>query len=93
MTTAEFESAKKLAEQLPLPVQPVRRRRHEAATTPRHGGRLDLRATMQRMARQPHTLQPLYTRPREELPALKPAAGTAFDGFDSQRHRAASQPY
>ena len=56
MTTAEYELAKKLAEELPLPVDPVRRRRHEAATSPRHGGRLDLRATLQRMARQPHTL-------------------------------------
>jgi uncharacterized protein with von Willebrand factor type A (vWA) domain len=70
MTTAEYELAKKLAEELPLPVQPVRRRRHEAATSTRQGGRLDLRATLQRMARQPQTLQPLYTRPRQELPAL-----------------------
>ena len=70
MSTAEFELAKKLAEELPLPVRPVRRRRHEAATRARHGGRLDLRATLQRMARQPHTLEPLYTRPREELPSL-----------------------
>jgi uncharacterized protein len=44
MSTAEFELAKKLAQELPLPVQPVRRRRHEAATSARHGGRLDLRA-------------------------------------------------
>ena len=70
MTTAEYELAKKLAEELPLPVQPVRRRRHEAATAARHGGRLDLRATLQRMARQPSTLQPMYSRPRQELPAL-----------------------
>jgi hypothetical protein len=70
MTTAEYELSKKLAEQMPLPVEPVRRRRHEAATSARDGGRLDLRATLQRMARQPHTLTPLYTRPREELPAL-----------------------
>jgi uncharacterized protein with von Willebrand factor type A (vWA) domain len=70
MTVAEFELAKRLAEQLPLPVLPVRRRRHEAADNPRHGGRLDLRATRQRMARQPHTLIPAYTRPRRELPAL-----------------------
>jgi uncharacterized protein with von Willebrand factor type A (vWA) domain len=70
MSTAEYELAKKLAEELPLPVQPVRRRRHEAASSPRHGGRIDLRATLQRMARQPHTLKPLYTRPREETPAL-----------------------
>jgi len=66
MTAAEFELAKKLAEQVPLPVHPVRRRRHEAA--PR--GRLDVRATMLRMARQPHTLAPAYTRPRSELPTL-----------------------
>ena len=45
MTAAEFELAKKLAEQLPLPVDPVRRRRHERASH----GRLDLRATLQRM--------------------------------------------
>ncbi len=68
MSTAEYELAKKLAEELPLPVQPVRRRRHEAATDAR--GRLDLRATLQRMARQPQTLQPLYSRAREEMPAL-----------------------
>jgi len=70
MTTAEFELAKKLAEQLPLPVTPVRRRRHEAAPNNRLGGRLDLRATMQRMARNPHTLTPAFTRARRELPTL-----------------------
>jgi len=70
MTTAEFELAKKLAEQMPLPVQPVRRRRHEAAVSRRLGSRIDLRATLQRMARQPHTLQPAYSHPRSELPAL-----------------------
>ncbi len=70
MTSAEYELAKKLAEQLPLPVQPVRRRRHEAASSARRGGRIDLRATLQRMARRPQTLQPQYTRPRQELPAL-----------------------
>jgi hypothetical protein len=70
MTTAEYELAKKLAEQIPLPVEPVRRRRHQAAASARDGGRLDLRATLQRMARQPHTLAPRYTRPRVETPAL-----------------------
>ena len=70
MTAAEFDLAKKLAEQLPLPVLPVRRRRHEAATVPRHGSRLDLRAMLQRMARQPHTLLPAYTHPRSETPTL-----------------------
>jgi uncharacterized protein len=66
MTTAEFEAAKKLAEELPLPVQPVRRRRHERAAR----GTLDLRATLLGMARQPHTLTPAFTRPRAEPPTL-----------------------
>ncbi len=66
MTTAEFEIAKKLAEQLPLPVDPVRRRRHEAARR----GTLDLRMTMQRMARSPQTLTPAFTRARREWPTL-----------------------
>jgi uncharacterized protein with von Willebrand factor type A (vWA) domain len=68
MTTAEYELAKKLAEELPLPIDAVRRRRHEPAGA--RGGRIDLRATLQHMARQPQTLTPLYTRPREEMPAL-----------------------
>ena len=66
MTTAEFELAKKLAEQLPLPVEPVRRRRQERSNR----GRLNLRATLQGMARQPHTLTPAFTQPRTELPTL-----------------------
>jgi len=66
MSAAEFELAEKLAEQVPLPVQPVRRRRHERAAR----GTLDLRATMLRMARQPHTLTPAFTRPRTEMPTL-----------------------
>jgi len=66
MTSAEFELAKKIAEQLPLPIVPVIRRRHEAARR----GTLDLRSTMQRMARQPQTLTPSYTRARRELPTL-----------------------
>jgi uncharacterized protein with von Willebrand factor type A (vWA) domain len=70
MTAAEFELAKKLAEQLPLPVQAVRRRRHERAFNDQNGGALDLRATLQRMARQPHTLLPAFTRPRREWPTL-----------------------
>ncbi len=66
MTAAEFELAKKLAEELPLPIEPVRMRRHE--TAPR--GRLDLRATMLRMARQPQTLSPAFTRARRDWPAI-----------------------
>ena len=66
MSAAEFDIAKRLAEQLPLPVAPVQRRRHE----PFARGRLDLRATMLRMAREPQTLAPAYTRARRELPTL-----------------------
>ena len=70
MTTAEFALAKKLAEQLPLPVQPVRRRRHERAPNLQRGGTLDLRATLRGMAHQPHTLLPAFTRARTEFPTL-----------------------
>jgi len=66
MTTAEFELAKKLAEEVPLPFAPVRRRRHEAGGR----GRIDLRATMLAMARQPETLVPRFSRPRSELPTI-----------------------
>ena len=70
MSAAEFALAKTLAEELPLPVEPVARRRHELAPGRRSHSRIDLRATMQRMARQPHTLLPVFTRPRRELPNL-----------------------
>jgi uncharacterized protein len=66
MTTAEYELAKKLAESAPLPVHPVRMRRHEAAAR----GALSLRRSLQRMARQPETLTPAFTRPRMEYPPL-----------------------
>jgi hypothetical protein len=66
MTAEEFALARRLAEQLPPPVAPVRRRRHEAAGR----GVPDLRATLQRMARAPDTLAPAFTRPRRELPAI-----------------------
>src|SRR5690606_5859361 len=66
MTTAEFERAKQLAERAPLPVQPVRRRRHTRAAR----GTLDLRASLQRMARQPETVTPAFSQPRQELPPL-----------------------
>ncbi|MBL8302893.1 MAG: VWA domain-containing protein [Ideonella sp.] len=70
MTTAEFALAKQLAEQLPLPVEPVRRRRHRPAPDARLGGRIDLRATLQHTARQPQLLLPAYSRPRSEPPTL-----------------------
>ena len=66
MTAAEFEAANRLAEQLPLPLSPVRRRRHEASGR----GRIDLRRTMLAMARQPRTLVPRFSEPRTELPTL-----------------------
>ena len=66
MTVAEFALAKKLAEELPLPFEPVRRRRHAASSR----GRIDLRATMLSMARQPQTLLPRFSEPRTELPTV-----------------------
>ena len=66
MTAAEFELAKRLAEELPLPLARVRRRRREAGRR----GRIDLRATMLAMARQPTTLLPRFSQPRQEWPAL-----------------------
>ncbi len=66
MTAAEFELAQKLAEEVPLPFAPVRRRRHEASAR----GVVDLRATMLAMARQPETLVPRFSRPRSELPTI-----------------------
>lgn len=66
MTAEEFALARQLAERLPLPFDAVRRRRHEGAAR----GRIDLRATMLRMAREPHTMTPRFTRPREDWPPL-----------------------
>ncbi len=66
MTTAEFEQAKKLAENIAMPIAPVRRRRHEPAAR----GRIDLRATLLKSARSPLSLQPSYSQPRSELPPL-----------------------
>jgi uncharacterized protein with von Willebrand factor type A (vWA) domain len=44
----------------------VRRRRHAASAR----GRIDLRATMLAMARQPQTLVPRFSQPRTELPTI-----------------------
>lgn len=66
MTGDEYELAKKLAERAPLPVRPLQRRRHEASLR----GTLDLRRTLQGMARSPHTLAPAFTEPRTERPPL-----------------------
>ncbi len=66
MSTQEFAQAQHLARRVPLPVQPVQRRRHEVAAR----GRPNLRATLLRQMRQPHTLVPAFTRPRREFPAV-----------------------
>ena len=66
MTADEYALAKALAERLPPPVLPVLLRRHESA--PR--GRIDLRRTMLRMARQPHTLTPVFTQAARQLPPI-----------------------
>lgn len=65
MTTAEFAAVKALVERLPPPFAPVQRRRR----SPAERGSPDLRATLRRMARSPHTLLPLRTQPRREMPA------------------------
>ena len=66
MTTAEFEQAKKLAEQMEMPIAPVLRRRHAPSTR----GSIDLRATMLHSARSALSLQAAYSQPRFELPPL-----------------------
>lgn len=66
MTTEEFGLAQHLARRVPLPVRPVQRRRHEAAAR----GHPNLRATLLRQMRQPHTLVPAFTRPRRVHPAV-----------------------
>ena len=66
MSAAEFALARRLAEEVPLPVQRVVRRRHE----PSARGSVDLRATLLAMARQPHTLVPRHTEPRSEWPSI-----------------------
>ena len=70
MTAAEFALAKRIAEELPLPMEPVLRRRQEPARNRYGGARIDLRATMRGMARQPQTLLPAFSRPRREAPTL-----------------------
>jgi uncharacterized protein with von Willebrand factor type A (vWA) domain len=66
MSAEEFRQARALAEQLPLPVEPVRRRRRQPA--PR--GRIDLRRTLRGMARQPQSLAPAFARQPAETPPL-----------------------
>jgi uncharacterized protein with von Willebrand factor type A (vWA) domain len=66
MSVEEFAWAKRVAETLPPPVDPVRRRRR----SPAGRGAIDLRATLRRMARQPHTLVPMRRAPRVDTPPI-----------------------
>jgi uncharacterized protein with von Willebrand factor type A (vWA) domain len=66
MTDAEFAAVLQRAAQAPLPVAEVARRRRDAAAR----GRIDLRRTLARMARRPQTLEPVFTRARQEPPPL-----------------------
>ncbi|MDE1929290.1 MAG: VWA domain-containing protein [Burkholderiales bacterium] len=66
MTADEYAQALRLARELPPPVAPVRLRRH--APAPR--GRIDLRRTLQRMARDPDLPEPARTQARRALPPI-----------------------
>jgi len=66
MTPQEFALAKALAERVPLPVSEVLRRRQMPAAR----GRIHLRRSLLRMARQPHMLLPAHTTMRREMPPL-----------------------
>lgn len=66
MTAEEFARARRLVEEIPLPVPPVVRRRRRAAPH----GRIDLAATLRAMARQPDTLVPKRRAPRVEPPPV-----------------------
>ena len=78
MTTAgfEFELAEKLAEELPLPVVPVRRRRHETAKNRQLGGRpsFSIRLTVNGRCRTAQLDQPAG---RSATPLLGPEPRSA----------------
>jgi uncharacterized protein with von Willebrand factor type A (vWA) domain len=66
MTAEEFALARRLVEEIPLPVPPVVRRRRRASVR----GRIDLQATLRAMARAPDTLLPARRAPRVEPPPV-----------------------
>lgn len=66
MTAAEYRLAQALAENLPPPVAAVPQRRRRSAAR----GRIDLRRSLRTMARQPHTLTPVFTQATHELPPI-----------------------
>ena len=66
MTAEEFALARRLVQEIPLPVPRVGRR----GQRPRAHGRIDLRATLSAMARTPDTLVPARRAPRVEPPPL-----------------------
>lgn len=66
MSVAEYRAALRLAASVELPLAPVRIRR----LGPSHRGRVDLRRTVRRMARQPDTLMPERAAQRRRIPPL-----------------------
>lgn len=66
MTSREFELAKRLAAEMPIPVPPVLQRRFEIGA----GRDIDLRRTMRFMMREPDLLVPAYRRRKEILPNI-----------------------
>jgi uncharacterized protein len=66
MTVDEFLAASRLAQRLPPPVLPIKRRRHR----PAQHGTPDFRATWLATVRQPLTLQPKYKAARRALPPM-----------------------
>jgi uncharacterized protein with von Willebrand factor type A (vWA) domain len=66
MTSEEFAQAKRLAQEMPLPLAPLVTRRHVPAAS----GAPDLRRTMQRSLRAPDSLVPAWSAPRRRPPPL-----------------------
>ncbi len=70
MTRAEYDWAQRIARSLPPPVPRVRLRRHQRAPQHAAQGRIDLRRTLQAMARAPHALLPQFTQPVVDWPPI-----------------------
>lgn len=66
MSASEFAIARRLAETVPLPFRPLRTRRFQPALH----GRIDLRRTLQRLARAPDTIEIRRSAPRLRVPPL-----------------------
>lgn len=66
MTSREYELAKRLAAESPIPVPPVMQRRFESGA----GNQIDLRRTIRLMMREPDVLVPVYRRRKEVVPKI-----------------------